>query len=180
MSIRLSVFIATSLDGYIARPDGGLDWLDLAGGPGGEDYGYGEFIASVDAVVLGRRTFDFVAGLGEWPYGSRRVIVLSRSLRPDDLRPDLRGRLEVSRQAPAEVLGVLERERLAHAYVDGGTTIQAFLRAGLIDRMTISRLPVLLGAGIPLFGALDGDRLFRHVATRAYPSGLVQSTYEAA
>lgn len=170
--MRASVFIATSLDGYIARPDGGLDWLPEAP----EEHGYEAFMASVDALVIGRKTFETVLGFPDWPYGSKPVFVLSRTLRSVPLPPG--AVCEFLPCDPPAVITALEARGFAHAYVDGGVTITGFLAAGLIQRLVITRIPVLLGAGIPLFGPLDRDLPLRHVSTQAYPSGLVQSTYD--
>lgn len=169
--MRCSVFIATSLDGFIAREDGGLDWLP---GDECEPHGYEEFFSSVDAVVIGRGTFETVLGFGSWPYGNKPVFVLS-SRRTVKLPPGAVG--EVLAGDPREICARLEERGFRHLYVDGGVTIQGFLRAGLIQRMTITRIPVLLGKGIPLFGDLPGDVRLRHAWTRSFPSGMVQSEY---
>jgi dihydrofolate reductase len=172
--MRASVFIATSLDGFIARVDGGLDWLPPGGG---EEHGYDAFMATVDALVIGRKTFETVLTFDAWPYGEKPVVVLST--RP--LAPAHPGAV-VERMSgpPVEIVAQLDARGVRHVYVDGGITIQRFLQAGLIQRLTITRIPVLLGAGIPLFGPLQSDLLLRHVATRQYASGLVQSEYEVA
>jgi dihydrofolate reductase len=167
-----TVFVGVSVDGFIARPDGGLDWLPA---DGGEPHGYDELMATVDALVIGRGTFDTVLGFSEWPYGDKRVIVLSS--RPVDLSA-LRDRpVEQMDGEPAEIVAQLEARGVRHIYVDGGVTIQRFLRAGLIQRLIVTRVPVLIGQGIPLFGALDADVRLRHVGTRDFPSGLVQTEY---
>lgn len=167
-----SVFIGTSVDGFIARPDGRLDFLPPGGG---EEHGYTAFMASVDALVIGRGTFETVLAYPEWPYGDKPVVVLSS--RPLDLSKVRGGVVEQMGGPPAEIVRRLEARGLRHLYVDGGVTIQRFLRAGLIQRLVITRVPVLIGEGIPLFGKLDADVKLRHVATRHYPSGLVQSEY---
>jgi dihydrofolate reductase len=168
----LSVFVGTSLDGFIARPDGTFDFLPP---DGGEPHGYDEFIASVDAIVMGRKTFETVLALGPWPYGNKRVVVLSS--RPVDLSAVSGGVVEQMAGTPAEIVSKLAATGAHHLYIDGGITIQEFLRAGLIQRIVITRVPVLIGEGIPLFGSLPGDIRLRHVATRQYPSGLVSSEY---
>jgi dihydrofolate reductase len=170
--MTVSVFIATSVDGFIARPNGDLDWLPAEGG---EPHGYNEFIAGVDAIVIGRKTFETVLAFPAWPYGDKRVVVLSS--RPFDLSAVVGGVVEQMSGPPAEIVARLAASGAPHLYVDGGVTIQGFLRAGLIQRLIITRVPVLLGDGIPLFGALPRDVRLRHVATRHYPSGLVQSEY---
>jgi dihydrofolate reductase len=170
-----SVFIGTSVDGFIARPNGDLDFLPEGGG---EPHGYNEFIASVDAIVIGRKTFEKVLTFGAWPYGDKRVVVLSS--RPLDLSKAIGGVVEQLAGAPAEIVAQLAARGVHHLYVDGGVTIQRFLRAGAIQRLIITRVPVLIGEGVPLFGTLPHDIQLRHVATRHYPSGLVQSEYEVA
>jgi dihydrofolate reductase len=166
-----SVFVGTSVDGFIARPNGDLDWLPEGGG---EPHGYDEFIASVDAIVIGRKTFETVLTFGAWPYGDKRVVVLSsRSL---DLSA-AGGAVEQMAGPPAEIVSRLAASGAHHLYVDGGITIQGFLRAGLIQRLVITRVPVLIGDGVPLFGALPRDIRLRHVETRHFSSGLVQSEY---
>jgi dihydrofolate reductase len=177
--VRCSVFIATSLDGYIARPDGALDWLPGADGDtGGEDYGFHRFYASVDTLVVGRKTFEFARALPQWPYAGKRVVVLSRRFPagPAAVGADALG----SSLAPVELLARLAEQGARHAYVDGGRTIQAFLRAGLIQELTITRVPVLLGEGIPLFGPTGRDIRLDHLRTRTYANGFVQSSYALA
>lgn len=172
--MKASVFIATSLDGFIARANGDLDWLPPGGG---EAHGYDEFMATVDALVIGRKTFETVLTFDTWPYAEKPVFVLStRTLAPAPLGAVV----EPMSGAPAEIVSQLAARGIRHAYVDGGITIQRFLQAGLIQRLIITRIPVLLGDGIPLFGALQRDIALRHVATRQYASGLVQSEYVVA
>jgi dihydrofolate reductase len=172
--VKASVFIGTSVDGFIARSNGGLDFLPPGGG---EPHGYDEFMATVDALVIGRNTFETVLTFDAWPYGGKPVFVLSsRPLRPAP--PE--AVLERMSGAPAEIVSQLAVRGIGHIYVDGGITIQRFLQAGLIQRLIITRVPVLIGAGIPLFGALPHDMILRHVGTRAYASGLVQSEYVVA
>jgi dihydrofolate reductase len=167
-----SVFIATSLDGFIARKNGALDWLP---GDEVEPHGYEEFIASVDALVMGRKTFETVLSFGEWPYGTKPVVVLSS--RPADIVVPAGAVCEAMSGTPSEVMARLAERGMTHLYVDGGVTVQGFLAAGLIRRMIITRIPVLLGSGIPLFGFLDHDIRCAHVATRSFASGMVQSEY---
>jgi dihydrofolate reductase len=168
-----SVFVGASVDGFIARPDGELDWLPADPEP----HGYEEFIASVDTLVIGRKTFETVMGFESWPYADKRVVVLSRQ--PLDLTAARArgGNVAQMGGSPAEIVSQLETSGARSLYVDGGITIQGFLRAGLIQRLVVTRVPVLIGQGIPLFGSLPRDVALRHVATRTYPSGLVQSEY---
>ena len=168
-----SVFIGTSVDGFIARPNGDLDFLPEGGG---EPHGYNEFIASVDAIVIGRKTFETVLAFEAWPYGDKRVVVLSS--RPLDLSAVRGGVVEQMAGPPAEIVSQLAAHGIKHLYIDGGITIQRFLREGAIQRLIITRVPVLIGEGIPLFDSLPRDIRLRHVATRHYPSGLVQSEYQ--
>jgi dihydrofolate reductase len=170
--MTVSVFVGTSVDGFIARSNGALDFLPE---DGGEPHGYDEFMASVDALVIGRKTFETVLGFPAWPYGDKRVVVLSN--RPLDLSAGGGGVVEQMAGPPAEIVAKLAARGLHHLYVDGGITIQGFLRAGLIHRLVVTRVPVLIGEGIPLFGPLPRDVRLRHVMTRHYPSGLVQSEY---
>jgi dihydrofolate reductase len=167
-----SVFVGTSLDGFIARHNGTYDFLPV---DGGEPHGYDEFIASVDCLIIGRKTFETVLAFPEWPYGDRLVVVLSS--RKLDLSV-VRGRVEQMSGSPAEISSQLAARGCKHVYVDGGITVQGFLRAGLIQRITITRVPVLIGEGIPLFGSLPHDVQLRHVATKTYKSGFVKSEYE--
>jgi dihydrofolate reductase len=170
--VTVSVFVGASVDGFIARRNGDLDWLPEGGG---EPHGYDEFMASVDAIVIGRKTFETVLTFGAWPYGDKRVVVLSS--RPIDLAGVRGGVVEQMAGPPAEIVAQLAASGARHLYVDGGITIQGFLRAGLVRRLIITRVPVLIGDGVPLFGTLPRDVRLRHVATRHYPSGLVQSEY---
>ena len=171
--MTVSVFIGTSLDGFIARPNGDLDFLPPGGG---EPHGYNEFIAGVDALVIGRKTFETVLAMSPWPYGNKRVVVLSSE--PVDLSAVVGGTVEQMSGSPAEIVSRLAASGAHHLYIDGGNTIQRFLRAGLIQRLIITRVPVLIGDGIPLFGTLPGDIRLRHIATKHYPSGLVSSEYQ--
>jgi dihydrofolate reductase len=170
--MAVSVFIGTSVDGFIARSNGDLDWLPEGGG---EPHGYDEFIATVDAIVIGRKTFETVLAFDAWPYGKTRVVVLSSQ--PVDLSAVRTGVVEQMGGAPADIIARLAATGAHHLYVDGGITIQGFLSAGLIERLVITHVPVLIGDGVPLFGALPRDVRLRHIATRDYPSGLVQSEY---
>lgn len=172
-----TVFVGTSLDGYIARENGDIDWLPHEEG-GEEDYGFRAFFESVDALVMGRNTYELVRTFGDWPYGSKRVIVLtSRSL---DIAAALAPTVEVMSGSPQEILDRLAARGARHLYIDGGKTVQDFLAAGLIRRLIITRIPILIGRGIPLFGPVPHDIRLRHIETRTYPNGLVQSEYDVA
>jgi dihydrofolate reductase len=173
--MMVTVFVGTSVDGFIARINGDLDFLPEGGG---EPHGYSEFIATVDAIVIGRNTFEKVLTFDGWPYGSKRVVVLSS--RPIGLSLAIGGVVEQMAGPPVDIVSRLAASGANHLYVDGGITIQRFLAAGLVQRLIITRVPVLIGDGIPLFGILPRDVRLRHVMTRHYPSGLVQSEYHVA
>ena len=172
------VFIGVSLDGFIARPDGDIGWLtDPPPGPphgGGTSttraLGWDTFFPSVDHLVLGRGTYEKVLTFNAWPYTGKRVIVLSTTVATDDAR------ISVARDLP-DVLEQLAAASARQVYVDGGLVIQTFLRADLIDEITIGWAPVLIGAGLPLFGFLDRDVQLGLVATHASDSGMVHATY---
>ena len=172
---KASVFIATSLDGFIARPDGELDWLPAANAS--NDMNYSEFIANVDVLVMGRHTFEKVVSFGEWPYDVP-VRVLSR--RGVEVPAAWRDSVNVISGEPLELLLELSRQGFKHAYVDGGETIQAFIAADLIQRLIITLVPVLIGSGLRLFGPLSDactSMMWRHVKTVTWSNGLVQSQY---
>ena len=168
--MKASIFVGTSLDGFIARSNGSFDFLPPGGG---EPHGYHEFMATVDALVLGRNTFDAVVRFPQWPYEKPVFVLSSRRLSPTPAE------VAVERVSgdPADVVDQLAARGIGHIYVDGGITIQRFLQAGLIQHLIITRVPVLIGSGIPLFGPLPRDIALTHVTTRQYASGLVQSEY---
>src|SRR5580704_4331814 len=159
--MTISVFIGASVDGFIARTNGDLDFLPEGGG---EPHGYVEFMAGIDALVIGRKTFETVLAFPAWPYGDKRVVVLSSQ--PLDFSAVRGGRVEQMSGIPADIVAQLEASGARHIYLDGGITIQRFLRARLVDRLIITRVPVLIGKGIPLFGSLPGDVCLTHVATQ--------------
>lgn len=175
--MQFAAYVATSLEGFIARPDGSIDWLEQAGlsTPAGEDYGYADFMASVDCLVMGRATFDMVRTFAEYPYTGKRVIVLSKTL--TDVPKGFEDKVELHGTSLTALLAKLEHDGHKRAYVDGGKTIQTFIQAGLLDEIIITRVPVLLGAGLPLFGEVNDDVMLEHVSTRSYANGFVQSRY---
>lgn len=195
MKPKCSVYIASSLDGFIARKDGGIDWLefdspdesgteDSSTDESGteesspEDYGFAEFMASVDLLLMGRHTYEVLLTFDEWAYGDTHVTVLSRTLSPEAIPARHEGKVSIASGTPNEILEDLAEKGVRHVYVDGGITVQAFIAAGLIDEITVSIIPVLIGDGIPLFGPLKSDVRVQHVATRSFPSGLVQVKYK--
>ena len=175
--MQFAAYIATSLEGFIARRDGSIDWLEQAGlsTPEGEDYGYADFMASVDCLVMGRATFDMVRTFAEYPYAGKRVIVLSRTL--NHVPKGFADKVELHGTSLTALLAKLEHDGHKRAYVDGGKTIQTFVQAGLLDELIITRVPVLIGEGLPLFGEVDGDVMLEHLSTRSYANGFVQSRY---
>ncbi|MBD3679634.1 MAG: dihydrofolate reductase [Rhodobacteraceae bacterium] len=176
--IRGHVFIACSLDGFIAREDGGLDWLELPGAAD-EDHGYSAFMAQMDGLLMGRRSFEAVLSFGDWPY-EKPVTVLSRSLSPKDIPDDLRGKVDVHPGPLPATMQTLAGRGWRNVYLDGGQTVSAALQAGLVAEMTITRLPVLLGRGIPLFRLPAKDIALTLIEQRSFPSGMVQSRYSIA
>jgi dihydrofolate reductase len=166
-----SAFLAASVDGFVARPGGGLDWLKVVEAPG-EDYGFAEFFRSVDALVVGRATYDVVLGFPEWPYAGKRVVVLTH--RPP---PPRHGEAFAS-GAPEGIAAALGAAGARRAWIDGGATVSAFLRAGLLDDLTVSVVPVVLGEGIRLFQPPLPERTMALREARAFPSGLVRLRYD--
>nr|CRH05645.1 conserved protein of unknown function [include conserved C-terminus domain of the bifunctional deaminase-reductase] [Candidatus Magnetococcus massalia] len=170
-----SVFIATSLDGYIADKQGGLDWLHSIPNPEKRDLGFVAFMQSVDALVMGRNTFEVVCGFEcDWPY-DKPVFVLSNSLR--EIPSAYSDKATLMQGTPHEVVEKLDVMGLSKRYIDGGITIQRFLQAGLIDEMTITQLPILLGGGSPLFGKLNASVDWELVSSRIELNAMVQSHY---
>jgi dihydrofolate reductase len=171
--MKCLVFCGVSVDGFLARPNHGLDFLEAGGH---EPHGFKEFYDSVDVVVIGRKTYEVVLTFGKWAYGKKPVVVLSGQ--PIDFSAVKGGVVSQMSGKPSEIITELKAKRFKHAYIDGGITIQRFLAAGVIDRLVVTRVPVLIGQGIPLFGPVPRDIGLRHVATRTYKGGLVQSEYE--
>lgn len=167
---KISIYIAASIDGYIARQDGSLDWLDRVGGFD-EDYGFQDLLNSIDGLIIGRKTYEVATTVPD-PYPGKRVVVLSRSL------DQVKGGMELYRGDLQELLARLYREGIRHIWVDGGTTLSQFLSAQLVDTMTLSIIPVVLGSGIPLFSAIGREIPFHLISSQSYPSGLVQLRYE--
>jgi len=176
MTLKCSVFIATSLDGFIAKADGDIQWLVTIPAPDTEeDYGFQAFFDSVDALVMGRKTYEVALTFAEWPYAGKRVIVLSHGEPPVPER--LIGQVEFMAGTPSELVHKLEGEGIKHAYIDGGKTIQGFLSAGLINEMTITTIPILLGEGIPLFGYLKREIKLDLLDSKWFANGFVKNRY---
>ena len=165
---RVSAFLGASLDGFIAEEDGGFRFLKPFEG---EEHGYADFYASVDTLLMGRKTYETVLGFDAWPFADKRVVVLSRGLRT----PRFNERFLSS--TPAEVLAVLARDGARHVYADGGEVVTEFLAAGLLDSLTISIVPVLLGKGIRLFASSPGRHQLTLESVKPFAKGLVQVRY---
>jgi dihydrofolate reductase len=174
--MKVSVFVGASVDGFLARKNDKMDFLaEAEAGP----YGFEEFMATIDAHVIGRRTFDWVRGqmrrkASPWPF-EKPVFVLSS--RPGRLKIPKGATCEAIRGTPGRVVSRLARRGFRSVYVDGGKTIQRFLRAGRVDRLIVNRVPVLIGQGVPLFGALPHDVRLHHVRTRVFRKSFVQTEY---
>lgn len=178
MKPKISVFIATSLDGFIAREDGGLDWLDRANEkvPEGEDCGYHEFFDSVDVLVMGRKTYEKVLTFGEWPYRKKPVIIMSR--KPIKIPIVIKETVSHSSESPKVLTERLLKKGNQRLYIDGGRTVQSFLSDGLVTDLTITIIPIILGSGIPLFSQIKNDIMLKHVGTKSYKFGFNQLSYE--
>jgi dihydrofolate reductase len=168
------VYIATSLDGFIASADGGIDWLNEIPNPDKSDYGYAEFMSGIDALVMGRNSFEKVLSFGVWPY-NKPVFVLSHSM--TEVPEDMAGKVEIIKGEIHEVVTLLNKRGYKNLYIDGGKVIQSFLKEDLIDELIITRVPILLGDGIPLFGKLDQIVKFKHIITEVLNNVLVKSSY---
>lgn len=172
------VFIATSLDGFIARDNGDIGWLMERNEPG-ENYGYDSFIADIDVIVLGRGSFLALRDVKPWLY-TLPVVVLSASLTQDHVPDDLKDKVEICDKPPKQVMQMLQSRGCRRVYVDGGRVVQSFLAERLIADMVITRVPVLLGQGRSLFGAIPEDIPLVHEKTETFPPGFVQSRYKIA
>lgn len=174
MSPKISVYIAVSLDGFIARKDGGLDWLP-PGSDGDEDFGYAEFISSIDFIVMGRNTFEKVLTFGNWPYTKKVIVLTSKNL---TLPPELTDKVETLHLSPRELVHQMDIRGAKGIYLDGGITIQRFLREGLVDEITITTIPILIGEGLPLFGSLKKDIKLELINSSSFKNGFVQTKYK--
>lgn len=174
MTIKVSVYIATSLDGFIARKNSDLDWLPTPA-EGGEDFGYAKFMSTIDHIVMGRNTFEKVLTFGSWHYNKKVIVLTSKPL---TLAPELTGKVEALHLSPRELIHELEQRHVRHIYLDGGVTIQRFLREGLVNEMTITIIPILIGEGLPLFDTLERDIKLELLSSRSFPNGLVQNKYK--
>ena len=178
MSLISSVFVAMSLDGFIARAEGELDWLEAANAivPDGEDCGYQAFMESIDVLIMGRKTYEQVLSFGKWPYGNKSVIVLSR--KKIEIPDNLAQTVSCSSESSKALYARLSDKGASRLYVDGGVTIQRFLTEGLINDITITVIPIILGSGKPLFSHIEKEISLKLVATKTFDFGFVQLTYE--
>jgi len=174
---KISVFIATSIDGYIAKKNNDIDWLTTFSLPTNEnedkDCGFSKFFSSVDALVMGKNSYEVVSHFDSWPYEGKRVIVLSSTL------TSVCKQAELFNGNITKLINELHSNGIKHIYVDGGATISQFLNMGLIDQLIISIIPVVLGSGIPLFSKINDDKWCRLISSQVYSNGLVQLHYEA-
>lgn len=183
--MKCSAFIATSVDGFIARPDGNVDWLHSSGNQDVEmgnqaDMGFYDYLSEVDCLIMGRKTMEVIANMNlsddQWPYGDMKIVVLSSSI--TEIPASVRSNAMVFSGELKDLISMLKEEGLKHAYIDGGSTIQQFIREGLMSEMTIARVPILLGEGIPLFTTLGREVSLKDAETTAYPNDFVQVKYK--
>lgn len=181
--MKCSVYIATSVDGYIATPDGGVDWLHTSGNleadMGSEDMGFQSFMDSVDCMIMGRKCMEMISSMNltpeQWPYGDVRIVVLSNTVKepPENLRE----KVEMYSGDIQELILKLESSGFKHAYIDGGSTITSFVNLKLINEITITKVPVLLGEGIPLFGKINKSVKLENAEASAFPNDFIQVKY---
>lgn len=169
------VFIATSLDGFVARPDHRIDWLTKQP-DAGHDLGYESFSKSVDGIVMGRGSYENVLTFGDWPY-KVPTMVMSKTLRQSDVAEDIQDKVTITALDPEPLMTALDDSGWSRAYVDGGKVVQSFINEGLIEDMVITTVPILIGQGIRLFGPLAQDIDLELTKSASFDNGLVQSTY---
>jgi dihydrofolate reductase len=173
--MKNKVFIATSMDGYIADHQGNIEWLHSIPNPDNDDMGYGAFMDEIDALLMGRNTFETICGFDvPWPY-SIPVFVLSHQLQ--EIPSDYQKHAQLVKGDLKEVLNTIHAQGYHNLYIDGGTTIQHFLNADLIDEMIITNIPILLGSGTPLFGELKEPLHFKCIQTKHYLNAIAQNHY---
>ncbi len=168
---KISIYIATSIDGYIARKDGNIDWLDRVSGFD-EDYGFQKLLNSIDAVILGRNTYEVAASVLDWPYKGKRIVVLSKSLKT------VREEAELFQGDLTQLISQLHSDGIQHIWIDGGVTISQFLELKMVDCITLSVIPLILGSGITLFREIGQEFICHLISSQSYPSGLVQLKYQ--
>ncbi len=175
--MRCVMYLGMSVDGFISRPDGGIDWLETVD-VGDDDLGFTDFMASIDSLIMGRVTFEQFLGFGvPWPYGDVQVVILSTTRGPDLIPPELADRAVVRAGEPADILAELEALGCTSAYIDGGDAVRRFLAAGVVTELALARLPILIGEGISPFGKLPADLELTHTKTEVRAGGIVKSWY---
>lgn len=167
---KVSIYIASSIDGYIARKDESLDWLDRVGGYD-EDYGFKKFLSSIDGLIIGRKTYEVATTVAD-PYPGKKVVILSQTLK------EVKENMELYSGDLIQLLSKMYKEGIKHIWVDGGVTLSQFLASRIVDTMTVSIIPIVLGDGIPLFNTMNQEIPCRLISSKSYPSGLVQISYE--
>lgn len=175
---KISVFIATTIDGYIAKEDGSIDWLNKFNEtvPSGEDCGYKSFISTVDILVMGRKSFEKVCEFDSWPYDVPVIVLTTQS---NYYIPEyLKTKVTISLENPKDLIMRLTSEKIKHVYLDGGQTIQRFIKENLVDEITITLIPILLGGGCPLFGLINKEVLLKQSRCQVYDFGCTQMTYQ--
>ena len=178
--MNVSVFIATSLDGFIARENGDVDWLpsgeELSDSSKIDEYGYEKFIKDINVLVMGKNSFEKVLTFGDWPYKDLQVIVLCKSLK--NLPNHIPNTVSISSAEPKQLIYELETKGIKNIYIDGGKVIQSFLKENLVSKLILTRVPIILGKGISLFGYLNQEVKLNHISTYSGSFGMVQSEYE--
>jgi dihydrofolate reductase len=182
--MKCSAYIATSADGFIATKDGSVDWLHSAGNGKAlaeehADMGFNAYLASVDCMIMGRKTLETISDMNLndelWPYGDLRIIVLSSTLSSPPA--NMKDKIELFSGDLTQLIASLEEQSHQHAYIDGGTTIQAFMQLNLLNEITITKAPVLLGEGIPLFGKINTPVKLDHAESATFENDFVQLKY---
>lgn len=174
--MKTFAYIAQSIDGFIAKPDGNLDWLDH--NSYGEDYGFREFLRNIDVILMGANTFSVIMNFDEWVYTNKKVFIMSNKIKTEDIPERLRDKVEISNLSPRKIITVLREKGCQEIYVDGGKVIQSFLKEDLVDELIITQIPILLGDGIPLFGKLNREIKLELVENQSFKSGLIQNRYK--
>ena len=178
MNVKCSVYIAASVDGFIAKSDGDIEWLHRPEYSGTSINGltYDEFISTVDVLIMGRNTFEKVKTFDVWPYEGTLVTVLTN--KKFEIPPALKGKIRIEAGQPKKILSKLQKEGSRHFYIDGGITIQRFLQEKLVNELTITRIPLILGNGIPLFNYLREEQPLKLIEVNKSENGFVQERYK--
>ncbi|MDH5796123.1 MAG: dihydrofolate reductase family protein [Anaplasmataceae bacterium] len=175
--MKISAYIAVSLDGFIARDDHSIDWLPKPDLNSNEDYGFDDFFSSVDALVMGRNTYEIVVNSGyQWPYKEKKVFVLTN--RNIEIADNIKEYVFSISGTPNEIINNLQQNNIQHIYIDGGKVIQSFLKLNLINEITITQIPILLGSGIPLFSKLNNDIYLSVISSKLYKNDLIKNHYQ--